>query len=103
MHVAAYSLYPMLHLWWGIIRVYEQLISTTVLLVLVSLVEACITLEAVLVLAQNKAYRILLYVERPPQTLFNLISWLSVYTPSASFFNYALTAPELLWAGCPDD
>lgn len=36
------------------------------------------------------------------QPVCKLICWYSVYTPSVSFFDYALTAPELLWAGCPD-
>lgn len=40
------------------------------------------------------------------KSLYRVSDWIpqySAHSPSASFFNYSLTAPELLWAGCPDD
>jgi len=40
------------------------------------------------------------------KSLHRVSDWIpqySAHSPSASFFNYTLTAPELLWAGCQDD
>lgn len=82
-------------------RVGVDLFSAT-LLAVVWLVTASATFQGgILVLARSKASLCsLLHKGLSPLCL--LICWYSVYTPSVSFFDYALTAPELLWAGCPD-
>lgn len=62
----------------------------------------CIVRVFVLILGNIKMFPIL----NMNKSLSRVSDWIpqySAHSPRASFFNYTLTAPELLWAGCPDD